>query len=211
MNTFTRRLVPAAALASVVLVLALTGCSTGSPSTVSSGSTTNTSSTASLTPSAEPVTPTQSSPEVASYRSPRCLTSQLRGKLIDDGGGAAGSFEEAIRFTNVGKTACTLQGWPGVSFVGHGNGTQIGTPAQQNRASLHATVTIGAGKTAIAPLRITDALNFPASTCKPTPTDGFRVYPPGERYSLFVKQAGFTGCADKKDIVLTISAVRPSK
>jgi hypothetical protein len=117
----------------------------------------------------------------------------------------------AIKFTNHGRASCTLQGWPGVSFVGDGNGTQLGAAAQQDRASLHATVTIGAGKTAIAPLRVTDALNFPTNTCQPATADGFRVYPPGEKYSLFIKDADFTACTDKTDIILTISAIRPTR
>lgn len=141
-----------------------------------------------------------------------CTSANLTASISTDaGGGAAGSTYVSLVLTNKGTVACTLQGWPGVSFVGDGNGTQLGAAAQQDRASLHATVTINAGKTAIAPLRVTDALNFPVSTCKPTTADGFRVYPPGEKYSMFIKDADFTACSDKKDVVLTISAIRPTK
>ena len=145
----------------------------------------------------------------ASYRSPTCLTSQLGGALVSDGGGTAGAEQDAIQLTNTGKHACTLQGWPGVSLVGHHNGTQIGAAADQNRHTIHPAVTIAAHGSALAPLLIAQALNFPTPTCKPVPTDGFRVYPPGERYSLFVKASGITGCASTKAHLLTISAIRP--
>lgn len=145
----------------------------------------------------------------ASYRSLSCLTSQLKGALVSDGGGAAGHEEDDIRLTNIGKHSCTLQGWPGVSLVGHHNGTQIGAAADHNRRTIHPTVTIAPKKSLIAPLLIAQAANYPTSHCKPVATDGFRVYPPGERYSLFVKATGITGCANTKAHLFTVSAVRP--
>jgi hypothetical protein len=197
MNTFTSRLVPAAALATVVLALALGGCTATSPMQSLKGAASKSDS-----PAAE---------HLASYRSPRCVTSQLRGTLVDNGGAAAGSIYEAIQLNNVGTSACTLQGWPGVSFVRDDTGAQIGAAAAQDRSTLHATVTIGAGKSAIAPLRIADALNYPTKSCKPTSTDEFRVYPPGERAALLVHTAPFGACASSKEITLTVSAVRPVK
>jgi hypothetical protein len=196
MNTFTRRLAPAAAIATAVLALALGGCTATSASHPSKAET-----SASTTVGAQ----------LAGYRSPRCTTAQLHGALIDDGGAAAGSIYEAVRFTNIGKSACTLQGWPGVSFVRHDTGAQIGAAAAQDRSTLHATVTIDPGKTAIAPLRIADALNYPTKSCKPTSTDRFRVYPPGERAALFIDTTPFEACTSTKEITLTISAVRPTK
>ncbi|MGT2427445.1 DUF4232 domain-containing protein [Amnibacterium kyonggiense] len=143
------------------------------------------------------------------HRVQPCFTSQLKGVLVSDGGGAAGHVQDAVELTNTGTRSCTLQGWPGVSFVGHHDGTRIGAAADQNRRTSHPTVTIAARRSLIAPLLIAQALDYPTSVCKPVAADGFRVYPPGERYSLFVEAHGMTGCASSKAHLLTVSAVRP--
>jgi hypothetical protein len=195
MTTFTSRFAPAAAIATAVLALALGGCTATSVAHSSKS---------------EASASTSTGTQLTSYRSPRCVTSQLQGKLVD-GQGAAGSVYANLRLTNIGKSACTLQGWPGVSFVRHDTGAQIGAAAAEDRSSLHATVTIRPGKSALAPLRIADALNYPTKSCKPTTTDEFRVYPPGERAALVVETSSFGACASTKEITLTISAVRPAK
>lgn len=144
----------------------------------------------------------------ATFHPKRCATSQLTGKMADDGGGAAGSTYVKIVLKNTGAHTCTLQGWPGVSFVGHGNGTRIGAPAKQDRTSVHATVKIKPGKTAKIPLRIAQASNYPTTTCKLVPADGFRVYPPGSKKSLYVDAEGTDACSSSKVKLLTVSAVR---
>jgi len=137
----------------------------------------------------------------------RCTTAHLTGKLASGGGGAAGTDYEKIVLKNTGAHSCTLQGWSGVSFVGHGNGTQLGAAAKQDRTSAHAKVTIKPGKTAKVPLKIVQALNYPAATCGPTKADGFRVYPPGSKTAIFVKAAGTEACSSAKVTILTVSAV----
>ncbi|MFZ7087175.1 DUF4232 domain-containing protein [Curtobacterium sp. RRHDQ10] len=137
----------------------------------------------------------------------RCTVSDLRGGTADGGGGAAGSTEIVLTFTNTGDSACTLQGWPGVSFVGGGNGTQIGAPATLDRSSAHATETLAPGATVHAPLRIVQAANFDAADCSPTPADGFRVYPPGSEQAMFIAASGYTGCANTAEQVLSVQAI----
>lgn len=65
----------------------------------------------------------------------QCTTSELN---ISTGTqqGAAGSVLIDLNFTNAGSTDCTLHGFPGVSFVGMDNGTQIGAPAVRERRRL---------------------------------------------------------------------------
>jgi hypothetical protein len=112
-----------------------------------------------------------------------------------------------IVLTNNGSAPCDLQGWPGVSFVGDGNGTQLGKAAGLDRSTPHPTVTLAAGGTAKAPLKITQAGNYSADECKPKAADGFRVYPPGSTESLFIKNTDFTACTVATVALLTVGAV----
>lgn len=114
-----------------------------------------------------------------------------------------------LALRNTGSTACTLQGWPGVSFVGGGNGTQIGAAATQEKSSPHPTVTLAAGQTAVAPLKIVQAGNYSKADCSPKTPDGFRVYPPGSKQSLFVKSADYQACASADASLLSVQALVP--
>jgi hypothetical protein len=112
-----------------------------------------------------------------------------------------------IVLTNNGSAPCDLQGWPGVSFVGDGNGTQLGKAADLDRSTPHPTVTLAAGGTAKAPLKITQAGNYSDDDCKPKAADGFRVYPPGSTESLFIKETDFTACTVTTVGLLTVGAL----
>jgi hypothetical protein len=140
----------------------------------------------------------------------RCATAQLTGSIADGGGGAsAGAQRVAIVLRNTGARACTLQGWPGVSFVGGGNGTQIGNAATLDRATPHPTLSIRPGGEVQAIVTVEAAGNWDSATCHPRVTDGFRVIPPGSRQSLFVGASGslFESCASTSVHQLTTSAI----
>ncbi|BDZ48774.1 hypothetical protein GCM10025867_10150 [Frondihabitans sucicola] len=114
----------------------------------------------------------------------------------------------SLVLTNKGSASCTLQGWPGVSFVGDGNGTQIGQAAAFDRSTPHATVTVAPAGTATSTLRIVQAGNYSSADCKPTKADGFRVYPPGQKASIFASKSGLTACASKSVSLLTVSGLK---
>jgi len=101
------------------------------------------------------------------------------------GGGTAGSQYELLTFRNVSHATCTMDGHPGVSFVGFGNGTQLGSPAAPTGPVR--TVRLAPGETGTALLQVVDAGNFDPSQCAPTTSDGLRVYPPDWRVSAFVQ------------------------
>lgn len=189
----------AVALAAGALALVVTGCT--SPASPSSSPTAS-ASTASSTP--RPTGTSTSTPIDG-----QCDTAVLTGSIQPAGGGAAGSVEVALVLTNGGTTECSLQGWPGVSFVGDGNGTQLGAPADFDRSAPHPTVTLQPGGTAQAPLKIVQALNYSQSDCNPKQADGFRVYPPGSTASLFVKDADATACQSSSISLLTVGALVP--
>lgn len=139
----------------------------------------------------------------------RCAVSSLAGRIEAGSGGAAGSVIVHLVLENTGSTTCTVQGWPGVSFVGGGTGKQIGAAATQEKSAPHPTVTLAPGKTAVAPLKIVRAENYSAGDCSPKTPDGFRVYPPGSKQSLFVKDTDFQACASADASLLSVQAFVP--
>jgi hypothetical protein len=192
----------------------LAGCSTtsGTASTPASTPKTTTAPVTSPSPtdqtSSSPTTSTSASPSTGSAIT-ACTSAHLSAAISPSaGGGAAGSTYVNLVLTNKGTVTCTLQGWPGVSFVGDGNGTQIGQAAVFDRASPHATVTVAPGATATSVLRIVQAGNYSSADCKPTPADGFRVYPPGQKASVFAAKSGLTACASKTVSLLTVSGLK---
>jgi hypothetical protein len=102
-----------------------------------------------------------------------------------EGGGTAGSVYVLLKFRNTSQRTCTLNGHPGVSFVGHGDGTQLGEPAARTGGTTTARLAPGRSTTAL--LKITRAGNYPAEQCAPTTADGLRIYPPDSRASTFVE------------------------
>lgn len=200
-GNWTLRVAGSAGLA-LALALAVAGCATpnSAPTTGSASASASASSTPTTSP--RPTSTTTSVPVDG-----QCDTANLTGAIGKGGGGAAGSVEVTIVLTNNGTTECSLQGWPGVSFVGDGNGTQLGKAAEFDRSTPHPTVTLQPGGTAQAPLRITQALNYPEADCQPKPADGFRVYPPGSTESLFIKDADVTACASDSISLLQVGAL----
>lgn len=200
----------------VVLALALTGCSSGGSDTAPTATETVTASAmASSSPSTASAAPSSSSTSGGSAAGGsggdggRCATGSLTGSIESGSGGAAGSTVVHLALRNTGSTTCTLQGWPGVSFVGGGSGEQIGAAATRDEASAHPTVTLAPGAVAVAPLKITQAENYPTAKCDPVAADGFRVYPPGSTESLFVRDSGVTACRSTDAGLLNVQGLVP--
>jgi hypothetical protein len=101
-----------------------------------------------------------------------------------------------LQLRNTGSSACTLYGYPGISWVAGADGHQVGAPAQRqadNSGNAEQTVTLAPGALASAPLDIVDAAVIPTSECKPVPVRGLRIYPPGETAALFLPLATASG------------------
>jgi hypothetical protein len=103
-----------------------------------------------------------------------------------------------LQLRNTGTSACTMYGYPGVSWVAGADGHQVGAGAvrQGDPSGTETAVTLAPGALASAPLDIVDAAVFSPSACKPVPVRGLRVYPPGEKAALFLSmptQAGGYG------------------
>jgi len=135
---------------------------------------------------------------------PSCTTSGLV-LWTGDGEGAAGSVYRTLELTNQSGHACLLFGYPGVSAVDlHGHA--LGAPASRTPGT-RVRVTLQNGATARATLRIVQAANFPAATCRRTAAAGVRVYPPGQTASKTIPFP-FDACAGRGPVYLSVSPVR---
>jgi len=109
-------------------------------------------------------------------------------------GAAAGSAYVSLRYRNVSDHACRTGGFGGVSFVGHGNGTQIGDPAARRPGTTLRSFVLHRGQSASSLVQIANADNYAKRACHPTKVDGFRVYVPNSHVSQFVPYRT-VGCA----------------
>jgi hypothetical protein len=187
--------------AGAVLALTVAGCS-GAPTVTAPPSRTD-SAAPSSTAEAAPGTTTEPSGSGEQAGGGGAAPAQPGGPVpcragtlsvtLGPGGGAAGTVYAPLRFSNKGSRPCVIQGFAGVSYVTGDNGTQVG-PAAERDGVKGAPVTLAPGAVASASLAMVQVLNYDESVCKPTPTRGLRVYPPGDTASVFVPIAG-TGCA----------------
>jgi len=202
-----RRVFPAATLACAA-VLAV-GCSSSSSSNGASGdggaaqAASSASAKSSSAPPAPPPSPT-SSPAPAGP--PPCATRDLQVKL-GVSQGTAGSVYTTIDFTNISNSTCTLYGYPGVSLQTARPLHQIGKPAKENPATPRELVTLQPQITANALLQITDAGNYPLSTCGPVTAHYLQVYPPNQTTPAFIRYRT-EGCS-KPVRLMTVDVVKP--
>lgn len=131
---------------------------------------------------------------------PVCATSQLTGSLASPNG-TAGTTYYYLVLHNTATVTCTLDGYPGVSFVQSQAGPQIGASATRNPGPV-ALLQIPAGGSAKAELGITDATNY-GTACGITPVNFLRVYPPGQTAALYVAHQD-KACSDKNDVTLHV-------
>lgn len=200
----THAVVPlAVAAGTMVLAAAACGGATGqSPSGEPTATVTATATaTETVTASASPA----STPSNAGGGSGACPVSGLRITYADDEGGAgAGSVTGTLTFTNTGSAACTLRGFPGVSYVAGAAGTQVGQPATRTGDPVK-TRTLAPGKRVTAALRRSQAGNY-GDECSATKVDGLRVYPPDSTES-FVVAFKTTGCKNPSAPLLQVGPV----
>jgi hypothetical protein len=179
MRRFTKTMLLAAPAVALLAACSSGGTPTASGTTPPATTPASTPATTSLGASPSPSTP-------AAATSTRCHTAGLTVAVDPDkGGGAAGSQGEFLVFTNKSGKTCTLYGYPGVSFVAGGNGTQVNVPFTRT-AGTKSTIKLTAGGKAYAPIQLVDYLNYPTADCKPVTIRGYRVYPPDETAAVFV-------------------------
>jgi hypothetical protein len=211
-----RRVLAGAFLPGVALVAALVaGCSSASP-TASSASVPISQATVSSSPYSPASSAAASSPASSPSSSPAstgssaassddCATRDLKASA-GIAQGAAGSIYQVIVFTNISGASCTLFGYPGVALASGTPVTQIGAAASRSATSSASTVTLAAGGTASATLRITDAENYPATKCNPAASAYLQIYPPNQTTPIYLAYKS-TGCSATSVNLLSITVV----
>ncbi|PUA82547.1 DUF4232 domain-containing protein [Nocardioides currus] len=111
-----------------------------------------------------------------------------------------------LRVENTSDRACSVHGYGGLSYVGGGDGTQVGAAADREPGRVP-TVVLQPGERATSRVSETVAGVYPQRRCRPTHVDGFRVYLPGETRSLFVRHAT-TGCDNASVHLLSHRSLR---
>jgi hypothetical protein len=193
-----KRFLPLLALPAVLLA----GCSasgtisspatTGSAPTGSAPSSSTGLGAATTTPATKQAT-TKVEP-VTSTGTPRCHSGDLK-VTSAYGDGATGHYSVNLRFTNKSTHACTLSGYPGVSWVTGDDGKQVNDPFKR-ATSTKKTITIKSGATAHSMLLEVQHSFFDAKTCQAADVRGYRIYPPDETAAIFVS-APETVCSAK--------------
>ena len=197
-RTATTRLAALAAAAGACTLIAACGSSPAP----GAGATTTVTAQAGSTAS----TPAASSPAPSATASgtPGCLASGLHPRL-GSSQGTAGTIYQVVVLTNTSGSACTLYGYPGVSFVTGAGGSQVGAPATKNPAVAVTLVTLAAGGEANLLLGVHDAGAFPS--CTLTNVGWLRIYPPGDYGSVYV-QYKTQACANTAQKTLSVTPVR---
>lgn len=121
------------------------------------------------------------------------------------GGAGAGHRDGRIVMKNVSGHACRSGGFGGLSYVGFGDGTQIGAPADRVGRTTH--FTLRPGQRAVSRVDESTAGAYSRHACSPHAVDGFRVYIPDETASLYLPHPT-TGCLDSDVHLLTHHAFR---
>lgn len=139
-----------------------------------------------------------------------CTDSHLK-ISVDQGDAAAGSVMFTISFTNTGDDPCRIAGYPGVSAVGDGNGTQLGKAAQHGQAGKAAVlIPNGHAEASLKAVDVGDGGGPLGDECEATDADGWRIYAPGSKRAQYVKQDGLHACAGDVDW-LTVDGVHGMK
>ncbi|WGL51999.1 DUF4232 domain-containing protein [Nocardioides sp. BP30] len=101
-------------------------------------------------------------------------------------GAAAGSMFGTMRYKNTSDHSCRTGGYGGLSFVGHGNGTQVGAAATRAPGTPVRSFVLRPGQRATSRVQIAQTANYDRSLCRPRKVDGFRVFVPDSYAGTFV-------------------------
>ena len=124
----------------------------------------------------------------------QCSNADLDASFKATDAGAGHRFG-VLRLTNTSDVACRTGGYGGLSYVGHGDGTQVGAAADRTDGTVRSIV-LQPGERVKSRVDETVAGNYPTKKCRPTHVDGFRVYVPNSTVAQFVKHPT-TGCAKR--------------
>ncbi|MFT4082123.1 MAG: DUF4232 domain-containing protein [Nocardioides sp.] len=133
-----------------------------------------------------------SGPATAADSMPACGNADLVASYTYSDAGAGHTYGWIV-LKNVSGHSCHTGGFGGISYVGHGDGTQIGAAAAREGRSYRLVVKPGTKIRSL--VDEVDAGAYSTKKCKPTHVDGFRVYVPNATVSQYVAHPT-TGCAN---------------
>jgi Protein of unknown function (DUF4232) len=141
----------------------------------------------------------------ADRATPECTNAHLTASY--QGGDAAMSHVYGrIILRNTSRESCWVRGYGGLSYVGGGNGKQVGAAADRTPSNKPKVVLTPGEKVRSAVVE-TSLAPYPRKKCQPTPVDGFRVYIPDETGSQFIEHRT-TGCANDAIHLISHKAYR---
>jgi hypothetical protein len=205
--TLARRSAILAAAAGAAGLLAACGTA-GSPGAAPTKTITETvpaTSATSATSAASPSSAAGAATGSVAHGPGQCVSGDLQASL-GQSGAAAGTIYQLVVLTNTSGSACTLYGYPGVSFVTGQGGSSIGAPAARNPLIPDTLVTLPAGGAAGALVGITDTGALPQTACQPGTAEWLRIYPPGDFGSLLV-QLSSRVCTRPGEKYMTVTAM----
>jgi len=125
---------------------------------------------------------------------PQCGNADLRASYRHaPGGDGMNQHWGWIVLRNRSQHRCETGGYGGLSYVGHGNGTQIGAAATRTGGPARVIV-LAPGQAVRSQIDETNAGVYDRSTCHPRHVNGFRVYVPNAHLSQYIVHPT-TGCA----------------
>jgi hypothetical protein len=137
--------------------------------------------------------------------SPECTNDNLTAKYKGGDAGMSHVYGRII-LRNTSDVTCWVKGYGGLSYVGAGNGTQVGAAADRTPSNAP-KVTLAPGDKVRSAVAETSYAPYPRKRCQPTEVDGFRVYLPDETRSQFIEHPT-TGCANPNVHLLEHKAYR---
>ena len=145
-------------------------------------------------------------PGTASARGvPECTNAELTASYHAGGAATSHRFGRIV-LRNGSDHACSIRGYGGLSYVGDGDGTQIGAPADRDPSRVR-TVVVRPGQKVVSAVSAAVAGVYPRHRCRPAHVDGFRVYLPDETASQYVAHPT-TGCRNPQVHLLSHRAYR---
>ena len=116
---------------------------------------------------------------------PWCASADLSSHYRASDAGAGHVYGYLVLKNTSGHT-CATGGYGGVSYVGHGDGTQIGAPAVRVHQDAVKRIVLKPGQRVRSLLDEVHAQNYPRKKCHPAHVDGLRVYVPDATVSQYV-------------------------
>jgi len=136
---------------------------------------------------------------------PACTNAELRASYHRTDAGMSHRYGRIV-LKNVSDHACRTGGYGGLSYVGDGNGTQIGAAADRVPGRVR-TIVVRPGQRVVSAVSATVASVYPRRECRRAHVDGFRVYIPNETRSQYIEHPT-TGCRNDQVHLLSHKAYR---